>query len=79
MSNKHRKFLTLDELVTNRYVPQRTKEALYKVLVRSRLLRPENGFYQWGINGIRKPVWVLDERFVSKLQDIFLRRNIKER
>ena len=71
MSKHPQKFFTLDELVENRYVPQRTKGSLYKALIRKRLLRAENGFHRWGVSGYR-PLWVLDQKYLRKLQECFI-------
>ena len=74
MKSKPYKFITLTDLVKDNYFPYRSKEAFYKALVRSRLLKPENGFYNWksGANGRSR--WVLDVRYIKKLQEIFLNK-----
>ena len=69
MDNKIKKYLSLESLVKYRFVPYSNQNSFYKVLTRKRLLRPEFGFRKWS------QAWVIDESFVPRLQEYFLKQN----
>jgi len=74
MKIKARKFKKLATLVEENFFPFSSKDSFYKSLLRNRLLRPENGFYQWGQNS----EWVLDVTYIPKVQEIFLIKGSKK-